>query len=211
MQIVMKTFRTASLLLLAAAVLTACFGTVREPVYQSSTEINPLEIPADLDRPRTRDIYDVPGYFLPELAGTGTEALPPEVQPSAVAEQSRAHIRFGRTGLYLAVQDEPDSVWRRLGFTLNRGDMQVNAVDETARLYRFRLDHEPILPEVGGFSRLLFWRKAGPIDYSGSYQARVSSEMERGATSVELLDADGSVVEFERAEYVLARLRERLG
>lgn len=206
--------RTRTVLILSlttAALLGGCSNGKREPVYVSSDEIDPIEAPPGLDQPRTRDIYDIPGYSLPELAAQGDQESPPEVQPSSVAEKSRSQIRFGPTGLYLAVEDVPDSVWRRLGFTLNRGDMQVKRVDEDQRRYVFRFNHEPIQPDPGLFDRLTFWSSPDAIDYSGEYVARVASEPRDGVTRVELLDGDGNVVEMERAEFVLARLRERLG
>lgn len=204
--------RTVLILSLSTAfVLAGCFNSERDPVYVASEEIEPIEAPPGLDQPSTRNIYDVPGYSLPELAAQGNPENPPEVQPSSVAEQSRSQIRFGPKGLYLAVEDVPDSVWRRLGFTLNRGDMQVRQVDENERRYIFSFNHEPVQPDVGFLDRLTFWSSPDPVDYSGEYVARVGNKASDGVTAVELLDADGSVVELERAEFVLARLRERLG
>lgn len=204
--------RNAFFIALATVLLLGgCFNSERDPVYVSSEEVQPIEAPPGLDAPRTRDVFDVPGYSLPELAAQGEQERPPEVQPSSVAEQSRTQIRFGPTGLYLAVEDEPDSVWRRLGFSLNRGEMQVREAEQGQRRYVFRFDHEPIRPEQGLFDRLSFWSRPESIDHSGEYVARVASQAENGITRVELLNTDGSVVDLDRAEFVLARLRERLG
>lgn len=203
--------RSAFILVLMALLLAGCFNRDRQPVYVSSEEVRPIEAPPGLDQPRTRSTFEVPGYSLPELAAQGEQERPPEVLPSAQAERSRSHIRFGPSGLYLAVDDEPDSVWRRLGFSLNRGNMQVRQVDEADRRYVFRFSHQPIRPEKTGLSRLAFWRSPEVIDYSGSYIARVGAEQNEGVTRVELFDADGRVVDMDRAEFVLARLRERLG
>lgn len=191
--------------------LGGCFNSERDPIYVSSGEVQPIEAPPGLDAPRTRNVFDVPGYSLPELAAQGEQERPPEVQPSTVAEQSRTQIRFGPTGLYLAVEDQPDSVWRRLGFSLNRGGMQVRDARESQRRYVFRFDHEPIKPSMGLFERLTFWSRPELIDHSGDYVARVAEQAENGVTRVELLNTDGSVVDMDRAEFVLARLRERLG
>jgi len=203
--------RTVFILMVAAGLLSGCFGSERDPIYVSSEEVEPIEAPPGLDEPRTRDIYEVPGYSLPELAAQGEQERPPEVQTSAVAEQSRSQIRFGPTGLYLAVEDTPQSVWRRLGFSLNRSGMQVRQAEESQRRYVFRFDHEPIQPDTGFFDKVTFWSRPDPIDYSGEYVARVAERAENGVTRVELLDTDGSVVPLDRAEFVLARLRERLG
>lgn len=204
--------RTVFIISLSTAfLLGGCFNSERDPVYVASEEIDPIEAPPDLDKPSTRNIYDVPGHSLPELAAQGNPESPPEVQSSSVAEQSRSQIRFGPNGLYLAVEDVPESVWRRLGFTLNRGGMEVREADEDERRYVFSFSHEPVQPDVGFFDRLTFWSTPDPVDYSGEYVARVSDESSDGVTRVELLDSDGSVVELKRAEFVLARLRERLG
>src|SRR5699024_9893615 len=159
-------------------------------------------------QPQVGVVYNVPGYSLPELAATGNEMLPPTVQPSEVAEHSRSQIRFGRSGLYLAIQDEPDSVWRRLGFALNRGGMRRKSSNDDGLEYVFHLDHEPVEAEKSGFSRLLSWRKAELIKYSGRYWMVVGKESEGGVTAVELLGESGGVLDFDRAEYILAGLRD---
>src|SRR5690625_2598058 len=133
---------TVLILMLATALLSGCFGKSREPIYKASDEIDEIEVPADLSQPQVGVVYNVPGYSLPELAATGNEMLPPTVQPSEVAEHSRSQIRFGRSGLYLAIQDEPDSVWRRLGFALNRGDMRLGSSNELGCVYVYQYDHE---------------------------------------------------------------------
>lgn len=199
-----------TVLFLAVALVSACFSRDRQPVYADSDEVKPIEAPPGLSQPQPRSTFEVPGYSLPELAAQGDEARPPQVLPSAEAERSRSHIRFGPTGLYLQVEDTPDSVWRRLGFTLNRAGMNVREIDEDERRYRFRFSHDPIVSRRTGLARLAFWRSDEVIDYSGVYVAEVERESD-GVTRVSLLDADGSVVEMERAEFVLARLRERLG
>ncbi len=197
------------LIALAALMLTACFNRDRQPIYVESEEVQEIEVPDDLSLPDVRRTYDIPGTYLPELAAVGDEARPPVVLSSAEAEASRSHIRFGPTGLYLEVEDEPDSVWRRLGFTLNRGGMNVRQVEEADRRYRFDFSHEPIEVERGRLSRLAFWRSDEYMDYSGEYQVQVQDDGDN--TRIVLLGSAGDVLQMDRAEYVLAVLRERLG
>lgn len=199
------------LVLTGSLLMSGCFNRDQQPIYVGSEEVDRIEAPSGLDQPMTSNIYDVPGYSLPELAAQGEPERPPEVLPSKEAERSRSHIRFGPTGLYLAVEDRPDSVWRRLGFSLNRGSMQVRQVREQERRYLFRFSHDPIRPEKTGLSRLAFWSQPEVIDYSGVYTAHVTGDSDDDNTRVELFDEDGSVVDMERAEFVLARLRDRLG
>ncbi len=198
-------------LLIAVAVVSvcACAGRDRTPVYVDSEEVRTIEVPEGLTPPPVRQTFDIPGYSLPELAGSG-EARPPQVLPSAIAERARSRIRFGPTGLYLQVDDDVDSVFRRLGFALNRGGMAVREVDPDVRMYLFSFEHEPVEQTRHGMARLAFWRGTETIDYSGIYRIRVESEGQQ-STRVALLDAEGRLLALEHAEFVLARLRDRLG
>lgn len=198
------------LLLILVALVSGCFNRDRQPIYADSEEVEPIRVPPGLTQPEPRSTFDVPGYSLPELAARGNEELPPRVMPSAEAERSRSHIRFGPTGLYLEVRDEADSVWRRLGFTLNRAGMNVREIDEQARRYRFHFDDDPVVAQRSGLSRIAFWRGNEVIDFSGIYLVEVRSQDE-GKTRVALLDENGRILDMERAEHVLATLRDRLG
>jgi uncharacterized lipoprotein len=195
--------------LVLAGLVSGCFNRDPEPIYVDSEEVDPIEVPEGMTEPPTSTAYRIPGTFLPELAATGDEALPPQVLPSSEAEASRSHIRFGPTGLYLEVEDEPDSVWRRLSFTLNRQGMTVRRIDEPDRRYLFEFTHEPIRVERSGLARLAFWRSTEVRDYSGQYLAEVRPEGDQ--SRVVLFDRNGQIVEMDRAEYVLAVLRDRLG
>ncbi len=205
---ILKLISTSVLLAALFAMLAGCAGR-DQPIYAESEELDPLKAPPGMTQPETRSTYEVPGYYLPELAAQGTER-PPRVQPSAEAERSRSHIRFGATGLFLEVQDEPDSVWRRLGHTLNRNGMQVQETDDSERRYHFQFSHDPIEIQRTGLSRLAIWRGQEVNDYSGIYRIKVRDGGEETAEVI-LLDANGEILEMERAEFVLARLRERLG
>ncbi len=198
-----------SILALAVVFASGCANRESNPVYLESEEVDPIEVPEDLDRPSVRSTYEVPGYFLPELAGAGNEARPPRVLPSAEAEASRSRIAFGPTGLHLEVEDEPESVWRRLGFTLDRDRMSVREVDESERRYRFEFNDEAEEIRRRGLARLAVWRGTEIRDYSGTYRAEIEEAGDR--TRVALFHADGDLVELDRAEHILAILRERLG
>ena len=206
---IFKLISTSFLVATLMAMLFGCAGRDRQPIYAESEEIDPIEAPPGMSAPQARTTYEVPGYFLPELAGQGTDR-PPRVQPSAEAERSRSHIRFGSSGLFLEVQDDPDSVWRRLGFTLNRNGMKVQEIDDSELRYHFRVSHDPIELDRRGLSRLAFWRGREVQDYSGVYRIKVREGNDDRAEVI-LLDADGEILEMDRAEFVLARLRDRLG
>lgn len=194
------------------ALLAGCFLAPERPAYVSSEELPPIEVPDGLSEPEFRPVFEIPGYSLPELAAQGDESLPPQVLTSAEAEQARSRVKFGRTGLYLEVDDEAASVWRRLGFALDRGDMSVDEVLPDQRRYRVAFRHDPIAVAKRGFFRrvVMFWSAPDFIDFSGTYLFEV--QRDSGSTSrVEIYTADGNVVPMERAEFVLSRLQQRLG
>jgi uncharacterized lipoprotein len=151
----------------------------------------------------------VAGYALPEMAGQN-EDRPPRVLTSSEAEASRSRIRFGEYGLYLEVEDELQSVWRRLGFTLNRGDMTVEQADAQDHRYAFAFDPEPIVLERRGLARLAFWEPSERLDHGGRFVVQLQPESEE-STRVILLDESGDLIDMARAEYVLSILRDRLG
>jgi len=197
----------------ALAFCAGCsFSGEKSPVYAASEEVPPLQVPEGLDRPDTRSTFEIPGYSLPELAARGDESRPPEVLPSEEAEKARSRIRFGPTGLYLEVDDTAASVWRRLGFAFDRGGMTVNEVLDDQRRFEVRFSHDPIDISDRGWlgSLFLFWKAPDYIDYSGTYLFEVQRETSN-TTRVAILDENGDVLPMGRAEFVLNRLRERLG
>ncbi|MDT8438541.1 MAG: hypothetical protein RQ729_05995 [Wenzhouxiangellaceae bacterium] len=202
------------LIVMAVLLILAGCGMFRreEPAYLESEELSPLRVPPGLTPPNTDSVFEIAGYSLPTLAAQGNEALPPRVPTSEEAERARSRIRFGPTGLYLEVDDEAASVWRRLGFAVNRGGMSLDQVLADERRFRVRFEHDPIVvDERGWFSNLfLFWKSPEMINFSGTYLLEVQRET-GGTTRVAILDDQGRVLPMERAEFVLNRLQRRLG
>lgn len=201
----------ALLSVLLSVFLAGCFGS-RNPVYVASEEVPPIRVPEGLSQPDRQSTFEIPGFSLPELAARGDQSRPPQVLPSSEAEQARSRVSFGPTGLYLQVEDEAASVWRRLTFALDRGGMSIEEVLFDDRRFVTRFTHEPIQASQRGFiSRLfLFWRSPEVIDYSGLYQLEVQRETAQ-TTRVAIFDREGSILPMEQAEYVLIRLQRRLG
>ena len=197
------------ILILAALLLAACAGRDRQPIYVQSDELAQISAPEGLDPPQIRPSFQVAGVFLPEMAGQG-DTRPPRVLPSSEAERSRSHIRFGPRGLFLEVQDQSDSVWQRLGFSLNRAGMEVREVREQRRQYAFRFNDEVVTIDRTGLARLTFWRRMERMDFSGDFVAEVEAVNDR-STRVLLFDSAGQLVDMNQAERVLAILRDRLG
>jgi len=209
----MTTLRNCAIAALILALGAGC-GLLpdRAPAYAASEEVPAIDVPPGLNEPQTESNFEIPGYSLPELAAQGDESRPPRVLSSAEAEQARSRIRFGPQGLYLEVDDTAASTWRRLGFALNRGEMAVERVLDDQRRFRVRFRHDPIqVSERNLFGKvLLFWKAPEYLDYSGTYLFEVQRET-TDTTRVAVLDADGDVLPMQRAEFVLDRLRERLG
>lgn len=205
--------RNLVLMLLLPVLVSGC-GVFRRdlPIYATSEEIRPIEVPPDLTDPQPNAVFEIPGYALPELAAQGDETRPPNVPTSAEAEAARSRIKFGPTGLYLEVDDGAASVWRRLGFALNRAGMSIEQVLEEQRRFQVHFQHEPIVVnERGLFSKVfLFWKSAEFIDYTGTYLLEVQRETSE-TTRVAILDANGEVLPMQQAEFVLNRLQQRLG
>jgi len=206
-------FAIPIVLLLIAATLAGCGLFRREiPVYATSEELPPLEVPPGLTRPQTDSTFEIPGFMLPELVQSGEDTMPPRVLTSAEAEAARSRIKFGITGLYLEVDDQAASVWRRLGFALNRGGMTIEQARIEERRFEVEFQHDPILAsERGLFSKVfLFWKSPEFIDYSGRYLFEVQRET-TSTTRVAVLDGSGEVLPMQQAEFILDRLRDRLG
>jgi len=199
------------------AALTLCLSGCgllpdRGPAYVGSEEVPPIDTPPGLNEPETESNFEIPGYSLPELAAQGDESRPPRVLTSAEAEQARSRIRFGPQGLYLEVDGTAADTWRELGDALDEGEMSIDAVLDSQRRFRVVFEHEPIqITQRNLIGKLfMFWKAPEYLDYSGTYLFEVQRET-TDRTRVAILDSDGNILKMPRAEFVLDRLRERLG
>lgn len=195
----------------AACLIVGACGSGKQ-LYMDSREAKPLEVPADLDSPRQDSALFIPGVSAAELAGRA-EARPPLVLSSEEAERTNTNIRYGDGALYLLVEDELPSVWRRLGFTLNRSGMTVNEVEIDRRRYRFNY-HQPPATIIGRsfWDTVFFWRYDGPADYSGGYRIELRQHDVNGQhTRVYLYNADERAASPEASDHILGVIQQRLG
>jgi len=197
---------------LATIALIGCASGERVPIYIQGEEVADLRVPEALDKPQTRPNYDVPGYFLPELAASRDVGRPPDVQTSQEAEASMAHIRFGAKGLHLEVEADQASVTEELSFVLDHEQVGfvLRAVDVQANRFEFDYRHQRFVVPRSGFGRLAIWRDPEVVDYTGGFMAEVVAIGE-DRCRIELLSADGQVVDMDQAEHILAMLRDALG
>ena len=205
----------ASVGVVFAILLAGCGGAEERPIYAQSPETQPIQVPPGLDQPETQAALRIPGESAPELAGLRQGATPPQVLPSAEASTNTSSVRYGADAgaLYLLVEDRLESVWRRLGFTLNRRDMSLQRSDESARVYEFSYTRRSPAEEEGGiWDTIMFWRGGDSEDYSGVYRVRLQSDDERPeATRVYLFRGDGSAAPAAAADHLLGLIKQRLG
>lgn len=190
--------------------LSACGSNKK--LYLDSREAKPLEVPPGLDMPNQESALFIPGVAAPELAGRA-EARPPLVLSSKEAELSNANIRYGDGALFLLVEDEPDSVWRRLGFTLNRAGMTLAERQVDQRIYRFSYNQPASLYDTRSFwDTVFFWRNSDPVDYSGTYQIQLKPDNDNPSnTRVYLYNAEQRPADPEASDHLLGVIQQRLG
>lgn len=200
-----RLIQNAALLLLMLSLLACSFGQ-KSPEYYPAEETAPLEIPEGLSAPDYSQalIIQVPRMPPPSLA---METRPPRISSTTSGIEENSRLNWSAQGLYLLVEDTPESAHRRLGLVIERAGMERVRVDEQG-VYRF--DYYQTFEDTGGFfNSLAFWRRDKTEDYSGAYQTFVRPD---GAnTRVYIKYADGTDCEADAAEHLLLVIRKRLG
>lgn len=196
------------ILLLVALVSTSCgmfSKKSRQTTYYDVQEAVPLTIPEGLDSPATESALriDYPPMPLPQ---TVLSDVPPRVLANQQDAAGNSRIKWSADGVYILVQDSPESVERRLGFVIERSGMDMVARNPDGS-YRFQYEHARV-DDGGFFNTLYFWRDDAP-DYSGTYETL--AQPDGAGTRVFVIYADGGEVPMDAAEHVLALLKERLG
>lgn len=205
-----------SILLAVSCAVSAC-GSGRQGIYIDSSEIEPLQVPANLDRPSTSTAMFVPGVSAPELAGLRDAAKPPMVLTSEQAEASDISIGYGDGALFMLVKDTPASVHHRLRFSLNRGVMRLKQTQTDQLAHEFNFQQPPeTKPKKGFFGGLwdvmTFWSSSEELDYSGDYRVVVKPDDNNPAHArVYLYNDQGQAAGSDRAEMIFDILQERLG
>jgi len=192
--------------LLAAAALAACSSGNKRPEYYNASETAPLEIPVGLDRPDRSAALTIDAPAMP-LPPTVMEGQPPRITDTTSGIDANSQLKWSPEGLYLMVEDTPQSVHRRLGLVIERSGMQRIRVDEQG-VYRF--DYYQVFDDEKGFFRkMAFWSRDRSEDYSGAYQTFVRPDGNNSRVYIKY--ADGTVCEPDAAEHVLEVLRTRIG
>jgi uncharacterized lipoprotein len=193
-------------LLLALTLLGACSSDARKREYVEAIETPSLEIPEGMARPSSGTALVIGTPPIP-LSPMAMETRPPRISSTTSGLDANSQFSWSPEGLYLLVDDEAESVHRRLGLVIERAGMQRIRLDDQG-VYRF--DYYQTFEEKDGFFRkMAFWSRDKGEDYSGAYQVFTRPDGER--TRVFLKYADGTDCEPDAAEHVLDFIRSRLG
>jgi len=181
--------------------------------YVDSRESSPLRVPEHLDRPGIESALTIPGIAASELAGLRDDAIPPKVLTSEEAALSTSRVGFGQGALFLLVEDELESVYRRLGFTLNRNGMSVEQSKPETHSYMFVYTQPSNVKTKRSFWRsMLFWQGDARANYSGRYEVRLATDDDdSGHTRIYLYDTNGRAALPESVEQLFGIVQERLG
>jgi len=193
--------------LLTLLLLAGCSSDARKREYYSAVETQPLEIPEGLARPSSSAALEINAPSLP-LSPMAMETKPPRISSTTSGLDSNSSFVWSAQGLYLLVDDTPDSVQRRLGLVIERAGMQRVRVDDKG-VYRFDYYQTFGGEEEGFLSKMAFWNRDDVEDYSGAYQA--FTEPDGNQTRVYIKYADGTDCEPDAAEHILDVVRSRLG
>jgi uncharacterized lipoprotein len=191
---------------LSVVLVAACSSGNKRPEYYDSVETASLEIPEGLQAPNQGQALVIAAPAMPPPTMV-LETMPPRVSNTTSGLDESSSFNWSSQGLYLKVEDTPDSVQRRLGLVINRAGMQRIRVDDQGVI---RFDYyQKFEGEDGFFSKMAFWSRDKAEDYSGAYQ--VFARPDGDQTRVYIKYADGTDCEPDAAEHVLAVLRARLG
>jgi uncharacterized lipoprotein len=202
----MMNFRYSAVTVLLVLLLAGCSSDSRKREYYDAAEEPSLEIPEGLARPSSSSALVIGAPPMP-LSPYEIESRPPRISSTTSGLDSNSSFNWSARGLYLVVDDTPESVHRRLGLVIERAGMQRVRLDEKG-VYRF--DYYQSFDDEGGFFRkMAFWSRDKAEDYSGAYQTYTEPDGEK--TRVYIKYADGTDCEPDAAEHVLDVIRSRLG
>ena len=191
---------------LAFLLLAACSSKGKKPEYYDAVETPSLEVPEGLSKPDSSSALVIRAPYMPPPAMI-LQDMPPRISNTTSGIDANSRLSWSSQGLYLLVEDTPESVHRRLGLVIERSGMKRINLDEKD-VYRFDYYQKFDGPD-GFFSKMAFWSRDNVEDYSGAYQAFTQPEGEN--TRVYIKYADGTDCEPDAAEHVLAVLGARMG
>lgn len=190
----------------AVLTVSACRSGDKKPGYYNEVETPSLDVPSGLDYPDTGQAMIIRTPYMQPPAMVMTD-VPPRISSTTSGIDKNSRLSWSAQGLYLLVEDTPESVHRRLGLVIDRSGMQRVRVDDNG-VYRFDY-YQTFEDDRGFFRKMAFWSRDDTEDYSGAYQAFTEADGEN--TRVYIKYADGSDCEPDAAEHVLIVLGARMG
>jgi len=191
---------------LAFLLLAACSSKGKKPEYYDAVETPSLEVPEGLSKPDSSSALVIRAPYMPPPAMI-LQDMPPRISNTTSGIDANSRLSWSAQGIYLLVEDTPESVQRRLAIVIERSGMQRIRTDVNG-VYRF--DYYQTFDKVDGFiSKMAFWNRDNSEDYSGAYQ--IYGQPAGESTRVYIKYADGTDCEPDAAEHVLAVLGARLG
>jgi len=194
------------MMILTALLVSACSSGSKKPGYYNEVETPSLDVPSGMDYPDTSSAMVIQTPYMQPPAMVMT-AMPPRISSTTSGIDQNSRLSWSSQGLYLLVEDTPESVQRRLGIVIDRSGMQRIRIDEKG-VYRFDY-YQTFEEESGFFKKMAFWSRDKGEDYSGAYQTFTRPDGEN--TRVYIKYADGSDCEPDAAEHVLIVLGARMG
>ena len=194
------------LLIMAAALLSACSSGSKKPAYYNEEETPSLDVPSGMDYPDTSGAMVIQTPYMQPPTMVMTD-IPPRISSTTSGIDKNSRLSWSPQGLYLLVEDTPESVHRRVGIVIDRSGMQRIRLDDQG-VYRF--DYYQTFDDNRGFFRkMAFWSRDKTEDYSGAYQVFTQADGEN--TRVYIKYADGSDCEPDAAEHLLIVVGSRMG
>ncbi|HTP95775.1 MAG TPA: outer membrane protein assembly factor BamC [Burkholderiales bacterium] len=142
----------------------------------------------------------------------GVQEAKAKSELTAPAEAPRAHLSKAPNGSpSLAINDEFDRAWRRVGLALDRVGFTVEDRDRSKGVYFVRYvdpeaDNNSKQP-TGFFSKLAFWRSDKK---NTNEQYRIEVKEATGGAEVNVLDKDGKADTSSTSNRILTLLYEQL-
>ncbi len=142
----------------------------------------------------------------------GVENERAQTQIAAAKIEPQARLNRGADGSLLALNDQFDRAWRRVGLALDRVGFTVEDRDRSKGVYFVRyIDPDADLkttPEKGWLSKLKFWSSSPKVPSKEQYRILVQGSV--SGTDVRVLDKEGVREKSDTANRILTLLYDQL-
>lgn len=142
----------------------------------------------------------------------GVEGERAKTQVAAAKLEPQAKLNRGAEGSLLALNDQFDRAWRRVGLALDRVGFTVEDRDRSKGLYFVRyIDPNADLKtteEKGWFSKLKFWSSSPKVQSKEQY--RILVQADGPGAEVRVLDKNGAREQSDTANRILTLLYDQL-